>query len=85
MSPEVLEVGAADAVEEDEVVEAVGEVVKWTVIKAGSVWVWRRSIVMGTAGLWNFRRTSSWRQNLLEGDMLVAAGGRVEAIECVWK
>lgn len=25
-----------------------------------------RSMVMGIAGLWNFRRTSSWRQNFLQ-------------------
>lgn len=68
MSPEVLEVGAAEAVGEDEVAGVESAlVVKWIVIVAGSVGVWRRSIVIGTAGLWNLRRTSSWRQNLLMG------------------
>lgn len=37
-----------------------------------------RSIVMGMAGLWNLRRTSSWRQNLLVGLVLV---GRTELLK----
>ena len=57
--------GAGDEVAESEVCVALGAV-KWMDMMAsesGEVLV--RSIVIGMAGLWYLRRTSSWRQNFL--------------------
>ena len=64
VDPEVEPVGAGDDVALLEVWEAlVGA--KCIDITGGSEFEVMRSSVMGTAGLWYFNRTSSWRQNFL--------------------
>jgi hypothetical protein len=62
---EADETGAGEETAESEVCFA-SEGAKWMLITAGSEAVAVRSMVMGTAGLWYFRRTSSWRQNFLQ-------------------
>ena len=60
----VLSRAAGEEVADEEVCAAEG-LVKWTLRIACSVCAAVRSMVMGIAGLWYFRRTISSRQNFL--------------------
>lgn len=64
LSPDVDCVAAGAPVAVPDVCFASCEAKK-IVIVAGSVCGTSRSIVIGIAGLWYFKRTSSWRQNFL--------------------